>query len=313
MITLSRRTAAAVVTGLTTVTAAVTAGALAMGPVAGAERPDLADGSTTTTVREYSDDAIADLQADADAAAAEQSTTSGAGAGYLGNEATTFVPVAPCRIADTRKSSAGRIAVSSTRDFRVSGDIGFEAQGGTSGGCGIPENAVAIGAALKAVAPAGSGYLKLWGYGEAIPTSTALTYPKGLEVGDATVAALSAPGTDFRLSARPFLSPTHLVIDVTGYYVLNDHGLITPEGGLAAGGATLWGIWRGEGTPTTGFYALAVDHDLEFCSYVVTPWDSDVVASATMSDTYINEFFVYLQDRETGAPKDGAFYYSVTC
>ncbi|WP_353816651.1 hypothetical protein [Agromyces sp. SYSU T00266] len=312
MITLSRRTAAALVTGLTTVTAAVTAGALAMGPVVGTERPDLAEGPTTSTMREYSDAAIADLQSEA--VAAEQSTaTAAAAAGYLGNEATTFVPVAPCRVADTRSSTGGKIASGSVRNFKVTGSSSLKSQGGSSTGCGIPENAVAVQAALKAVAPVGNGFLRAWAYNTPEPASTALTFTTGTDIGDATVLPIGAPGASYELKARPYKGSIHLLIDVTGYFVLNDHGLITTEGGLAAGGATLWGIWRGDDTPIPGFYALAVDHDLEFCSYDVTPWDSDLVASATMSDTYINEFFVYLQDRETGAPKDGAFYYSVTC
>ena len=56
---------------------------------------------------------------------------------------TLFVPIAPCRIIDTR-SGGGKIPSGSTRNFVVSGMTGFGGQGGTAGGCGIPTDAIAF-------------------------------------------------------------------------------------------------------------------------------------------------------------------------
>lgn len=308
MITLSRRAATFAAAGLTTVTAAITAGALAIGPVA-AERPDpTAPVAPDRQMLQVDDAAIEELQGSAtalEATAAESSLS----AGYLGNDATTFVPVAPCRIADTRLATAGKIAANTIRNFRVTGSAGFSGQGGVASGCGIPENAVAIAAGLKAVAPGASGYMRAWAYNTPQPPSTALTFTKAVDIGDAAVVPIGAPGQTYQLTTKPYKGSIHLLIDVTGYYVLNDHGMITADGGLSSGGATLWSIEK----PETGTYALAVDHDINWCSYTATPYDADLVASTSYSLEYINEFFVHLQDRATGAPKDGNFYYTVTC
>jgi len=43
----------------------------------------------------------------------------------------------PCRIIDTRVSG-GFLSSGVSRDFKVAGTIGFEAQGGTAAGCGVP-------------------------------------------------------------------------------------------------------------------------------------------------------------------------------
>ena len=54
-----------------------------------------------------------------------------------------FVPITPCRIADTRLGG-GIVTGSSTRSFYVAGTVGFAPQGGKSGGCGVPLGATAV-------------------------------------------------------------------------------------------------------------------------------------------------------------------------
>src|SRR5262245_24623832 len=54
-----------------------------------------------------------------------------------------FSPVNPCRIIDTRLAG-GPIAGGTQRSFVVTGSADFEAQGGTAGGCGIPDGAAAV-------------------------------------------------------------------------------------------------------------------------------------------------------------------------
>ena len=68
----------------------------------------------------------------------------GPAAAELGSSAAdlVFTPLTPCRIIDTR-AAGGPIMPGSPRDFLVSGNLGFEGQGGTPGGCGIPDSATA--------------------------------------------------------------------------------------------------------------------------------------------------------------------------
>src|SRR5437667_8121983 len=80
--------------------------------------------------------------------------------GFLGASAADLVytPVTPCRIIDTRATGAGGPIVPGVqRDFLVSGTTGFDTQGGTAGGCGIPDGATAAMLNLVVVKPAGAG------------------------------------------------------------------------------------------------------------------------------------------------------------
>ena len=55
---------------------------------------------------------------------------------YSEEEDLLYTPVKPCRIVDTRKTSAGIIDATTQRDFRVFGSVG--SQGGNAGGCSSP-------------------------------------------------------------------------------------------------------------------------------------------------------------------------------
>ena len=79
-----------------------------------------------------------------------------------------FVPVRPCRVIDTRLAG-GPLAPGEERQFVISGTVGFEAQGGTPGGCGVPRSAIVRGATavalnLVAVNPQGPGNLRAWAF-----------------------------------------------------------------------------------------------------------------------------------------------------
>ena len=53
-----------------------------------------------------------------------------------------FVPVDPCRLADTRLGGGDRRQQHGA-ELPVRGTASFTAQGGTSGGCGVPDGALA--------------------------------------------------------------------------------------------------------------------------------------------------------------------------
>ena len=55
------------------------------------------------------------------------------------------------------------------------GGTAFAAQGGTSGGCGIPLGASLVEVTVTAV-DAGSGFLRAWPAGKAMPNATFLNY-----------------------------------------------------------------------------------------------------------------------------------------
>jgi Tol biopolymer transport system component len=122
-----------------------------------------------------------------------------------------FNPVTPCRIADTRV--VGPPLGGTTRTFVVAGS-GLDAQGGATGGCGVPTSATAAVVSISAVTPAGAGYLRAWPADEVPPTATLVNY-SGSSTTNTTTVKLSASD---QISLRNFGAGTHVVIDVTGYY-----------------------------------------------------------------------------------------------
>ncbi len=136
-----------------------------------------------------------------------------------------FVPVAPCRIIDTRLAG-GALAPGVTRDFRVTGTDGFLAQGGKGGGCGIPLGAAdpkapAVVVNFVAVGPAGPGHLEAWEFGQPVPNASVINYANvpGLNIANGVVVPIAGVSSAARdLNIRANVNPTHVVADVTGYF-----------------------------------------------------------------------------------------------
>jgi hypothetical protein len=135
-----------------------------------------------------------------------------------------FVPLAPCRIIDTRVAG-GKIAASEKRDFEVAGTTGFEAQGGNTGGCGIPVGAtdpVAAAVVINfiAVDPDGPGHIVAWQFGQPEPFASIINFANvGLNIANGVIvpiAGVSSLAKD--VSLRAGVSSVHIVADVTGYF-----------------------------------------------------------------------------------------------
>ncbi|MFL6198295.1 MAG: hypothetical protein ACJ76J_03880 [Thermoanaerobaculia bacterium] len=136
-----------------------------------------------------------------------------------------FVPLAPCRIIDTRLAG-GFLAAGETRDFQVAGVTEFGAQGGTQGGCGVPAgsaepNAAAVVVNFIAVGPAGPGDLVAWAWGQPKPNASVINYSNvpGLNIANGVVVPIAGTNlvpADLHLQAE--VSGTHVVADVTGYF-----------------------------------------------------------------------------------------------
>ncbi len=146
----------------------------------------------------------------------------------LGNAETDLllVPLAPCRIIDTRQISSGLMQASQTRHFLVAGTNGFLAQGGTGGGCGIPDGGIdplapAVVVNFIAVSPQGSGHLTAWEFGQAVPDASVINYANvpGLNIANGVVIPIAGTSSSaFDISIVAAVSPTHVVADVTGYF-----------------------------------------------------------------------------------------------
>ncbi len=140
----------------------------------------------------------------------------------------TFVPIAPCRIVDTRKPGAGGpINGGSTRAFNVVGVSDYSSQGGNASSCGIPgfpaagfSEVLAVAVTIVAPAPAAKGNVLLYPSDVSPGTSSTLnfaapTVPLSSSTGAIVPVRQDAQGGD--ITAKPNQT-TDLVIDVTGYF-----------------------------------------------------------------------------------------------
>ena len=131
---------------------------------------------------------------------------------------TTYVPIVPVRLVDTRSSPAGPLASGVTRSFTV------------AGAAGIPANAVAITGNLTAVAPTAAGWISLSTSSSVAATTSALNFPAGDTRANGVTMLL---GDDGRLAAvfKGGSGTTHLILDVTGYFLATNAGAtFTPIG-----------------------------------------------------------------------------------
>jgi len=118
-----------------------------------------------------------------------------------------FVPVTPCRIADTRNANGPfggpELAANSTREFNI-----------PQSACNIPATAVAYSLNVTVVPNASLNYLTLWPSGQTLPNVSTLNSDGRIKAN----AAITPAGTNGGVSV--FVSDaTQVILDIDGYFV----------------------------------------------------------------------------------------------
>ena len=182
---------------------------------------------------------------------------------------TVYVAITPCRIVDTRVAG-GKFVDGTNRVYYVAGTTGFESQGGKAGGCGIPLAATSIAATFQATNEESYGYMRAWPANIATePTATVVIYNKAIPTtsgGNITVQ----PGVAKSLTVRNHAGKTDLVIDVTGYYVPQMHGMVGPGGSIYAGSSRIVSATN----PSVGQYVVTFDSPITYCTPVVDTYNA---------------------------------------
>ena len=137
-----------------------------------------------------------------------------------------FTAVTPCRIVNTVATSTP-LAANTSRPFYVNGNAAavFEAQGGTAGGCGIPDSATAVEMNFIAVGPAAAGDFRAfpWSAAPTPPLASVINYANvaGLNIANGLAQPVCNAATTactFDLIVQADAGQSHLIIDVVGYY-----------------------------------------------------------------------------------------------
>ena len=123
---------------------------------------------------------------------------------------TTYVPLTPTRILDSRDGTggpAGPISSDVARTFSVAG-VG-----------GVPGSAIAVTGNLTVTAQSSGGFLYVGPVAMNNPTSSTLNFPKGDDRANGVTVALGTGGTLSVTFVAPTLGPTaYVIFDVTGYF-----------------------------------------------------------------------------------------------
>lgn len=221
-----------------------------------------------------------------------------------------YVPITPCRIMDTRQAGAGgQIGANAIRSFVVTGTVGFPAQGGKPGGCGIPTAATAVAATITPTQQSGAGWLRGWPAGGVEPTATISHY----NVADtltsgATLTLANTPGG--YISIHAYDAATHLVIDVMGYYEPQMAAFVGQDGTLVSATPRVLSSTHA----STGNYYVTFDSDVSLCAFFVTPYAYNYTVAVGPDFTNSNQAHVFIHDESTGKPAhDDSFFIQATC
>ena len=124
-----------------------------------------------------------------------------------GNAKLQFVPVAPCRVVDTRNPNGTfggpALQADSVRNFPI-----------PQGACGIPSTAAVYSLNVTAVPPGPLSYLTIWPAGQSRPLISTLNSPDGRTKAN---AAMVPAGTSGAVSVY-VTNTTDAVIDIDGYF-----------------------------------------------------------------------------------------------
>ncbi len=133
---------------------------------------------------------------------ADRTVTANYGGGS-GQPALRFIPLAPCRIADTRNAT-GPIDGHTSRDFVI-----------PDSSCGVPATAAAYSLNVTVVPHGGLGYLTVWPSGQSQPLVSTLNSLDGRIKAN---AAIVPAGTGGAISIY-VTDTTDVILDINGYFV----------------------------------------------------------------------------------------------
>ena len=129
-----------------------------------------------------------------------------------------YVPVAPCRILDTR-IAGGPIVAGGVRNFDLADVVDFSTQGGDTGNCNVGNKGSFAAAAVHftVVSPGIAGYITAFPYLGSRPNAATLNYAANDIRNGFTIVRLdqSAATNEFSVYS---VAQTHLVADVVGYF-----------------------------------------------------------------------------------------------
>lgn len=224
---------------------------------------------------------------------------------------TEYVPITPCRIVDTRDSTHGILKANVAQAFAVGGTAGFTAQGGKSGGCGIPQSATAIATNLTATILGGTGVIQAWPRGAARPTAIVLAFNPAMH-GITVGATLTVnPASTTGLLVESLRANTHFVIDVDGYYREPITATINSDGTSTTHSSQVTSTGRNPGN-STGVYVMNFDQKITGCSVNAIPMTTSTLL-ITALNTGDTSLLIIVRNPSNSSLLDSTVSVTLTC
>ena len=144
----------------------------------------------------------------------------------------SFVPITPCRIMDTRADNTV-----GPRNTPLVGGVAYTIQvQGVNGNCDIPVTATGVNINATSVNTTANGFLTVWPADVGRPLSSSLNWVPGQAPTPNSVnAALSASG---QVSFYANAGTVDLIADITGYFIPSSAGPAAPAGATGPAGPT---------------------------------------------------------------------------
>jgi hypothetical protein len=127
---------------------------------------------------------------------------------YAPGTGSTYTPVSPTRICDTRSGSS---TACTGNPPGKSGTLGV----GVTGNAGVPTGATAVTINVTAITPTAAGYLTAWSGAGTVPLSSNVNFVAGQVVATLVTVPLSSSGS---IGLFNFSGTTNVAIDVEGYW-----------------------------------------------------------------------------------------------
>jgi hypothetical protein len=217
-----------------------------------------------------------------------------------------FVPVAPCRIIDTRESGGALVAGQRVFDATLAN---YAVQGGKAGSCNIPSYATSVQLNLGAISRNDkTSDIKGWATGTAEPLASLLNYNPSGPVANMVTMPVNGAG-QFTLKTP---GAAHIFADVAGYFVKPLYVAVNSDGSIWQGKAS--GVTSVART-STGRYTVTFERDVKGCAPAASDYlfSTNHDVSPDNDDSYPANVVQVGIANAANAATDARFFLSMTC
>lgn len=210
-----------------------------------------------------------------------------------------YHPVFPCRLFGT--ATTGKIPASQSRDFQVAGEVGFEEQGGRSGGCGVPSYARMVTLSLTAQSAEARGFASATSAGA--PKVRSVSFQTAIPTTSGVSVLLNRGKLNIYTSAA-----AHFIGEVTGYFLPQLWATVRAEGALYMTSGRFLSARR----LSVGAYEVTADQEIHYCGAVASVVLQNHYATAII-DLPPKRFVTVKVFDPSGSPADAPFTVMVKC